>query len=253
MIRVIKPVNIPVILKEKGDAADAKNRVAYNKNPKLYKDGKPMLIDPNIYNHPSVKQILKKAQHNKCCFCEKDQGDEYGAIEHYRPKNGYQSARKQKLKTPGYYWLCYSWDNLYFVCSACNTTKANLFPLVKEFNRATSHKKNIDKESPKLIDPGGKKDPRNHIVFDAQFVRGKTPLGKKTIEICGLNRDALNEKRKELIDDISLCLKIVQKSLGNEKEVVDLAKQFLEDCQKPTAMFSATAIDYINQTKSAII
>ena len=248
MIGVIKPAAMPAKLEQKGAIKDKKNRLSYNRNPQSYKDGlKKMDIDSNIFNHPSVKKSLKKSQHNKCCFCEKIQSDEYGAVEHYRPKNGFQSIKKDKLTKPGYYWLGYSWSNLYFVCTPCNTVKGNLFPLTDERKRATSHKNDIKLESPLLLDPSGPENPRDHIVFDFEFPRGKTDFGKKTIEICGLDRASLNEMRKQLIDDIKICIEIVQSKAHIEDSIVELANNYIANCQKPNAMFSAAATDYISR------
>jgi len=153
-------------------------------------------INSGISNHPIGKKILKNSQHNKCCFCEKEQLDEYGAVEHYRPKNGYRSAKGEEIKKPGYNLLGYNWSNLYFVCWACNTYKSYFFPIVDETKRATWHGMNIVDETRLLLEPAGNKDPREHIVFDYHLPRGITEYGKRTIEICKLNRDDLNEKRK---------------------------------------------------------
>src|SRR6185437_15556672 len=154
MIRVTKPTAVPTILTTRGAAENQLNIAAYYLNPAIYKSGRGKFdIKNTIYGDRSVKGVLRSAQHDKCCFCEKSQVDQNGAVEHYRPKNGIKSARKDKLTKPGYFWLGYDWQNLFFVCSACNSTryKGNLFPLVDEQARVRKYNHNINQETPFLI------------------------------------------------------------------------------------------------------
>ena len=241
MILVTKPVNIPNILTVEGQAENIINQLAYDADSQAKID-----ISGTIYNHKSVKPVLKKAQHNKCCYCEKDQKDEYGAVEHYRPKSGYkyEFKKNEKLKKPGYYWLGYSWDNFYFVCCACNTAKGNYFPLADETTRAKSHHDSISKEEPYLLAPDGPKNPRAHITFDKNLVRGISEYGRMTIKICYLDRDALNVKRSELLTQIEANIII---ALDKNRNISDAqkAKDFLKECQKPQSPFSAAATDFL--------
>ncbi len=245
MIRIKKPTVIPAILSGLGVATDAANRAAFDADPVNYLNGsKKIDILNTIYGHSTVKAPLKKAQHGKCCFCEKNQEDEFGNVEHYRPKKGIKGKRKQKLLKPGYFWVGYDWDNLYFVCSACNSAKykGNLFPLVKESARARSHNASIAKENPLLIDPG-KMHPRRHIKFIGQFPQGITKKGVETISICGLDRDALNGLRKKVlnaIDDNVVILTNKTTTIAQKAK----AKKFLMECQNPESEFSSAAIDY---------
>ncbi len=250
MIKIIRPTTTPDKLKNEGEAANKKNCLDYDADPNSYMNGTSSIdIDNSIYGHSSIKRILKKAQHNKCCFCEKDQVDEFGAVEHFRPKKGYKSTEKDKLKKPGYYWLGYNWNNLFFVCSACNSAgnKGNLFPLLDESKRAKSHHDKVSDETPLLLDPCGPEDPRDHIYFDDEFPKSKSALGANTIEICGLDRDALNEKRKKLIADIDVRIVIIASKMGMSKTETDKAKDYLLHSTQPTSEFSSSATDYIQQ------
>lgn len=248
MILVIKDATIPAKLSGDGQTENSHNKAAYDAHRQDYIDDKKQFsIKPEIYNYPGIKEALKKAQHGKCCFCEKEQTDEYGAVEHYRPKGGYQVAKKTKLIKPGYYWLGYEWSNLYFVCGPCNTCKANIFPLVDETKRAVSHHDDITQEEPYLLDPAGTKDPRDHIVFDFGFVRGKTIYGKETIDACGLNRDVLNEKRKKLISNMELHIDIIVLQDIHPAATVEKSRKFLRSCCLPQADFSAAAADYLKE------
>jgi hypothetical protein len=246
-----KPTAIPNILMTKGVTETSNNCVLYDATPASYRNGSVTFnISGAIYNANSVKAKLKKAQYKKCCFCEKTQADEYGAVEHYRPKGAFKSIRKAKLKKPGYYWLGYNWDNLFFVCGPCNTKKGSLFPLIDETKRVISHLGNINKESPLLLNPAGRKDPRKHIKFTNQFVSGTTPEGKSTVKICKLDRDGLNEERKKLLDEIDERLTIIIS--GKDSGAVLRAKLYIKNSVKETASFSAMVMDYLKNLNFVI-
>lgn len=250
MIKISKSKTVPPKLQTDGKAENAQNCADYMAKSKSYIKG-PLKFDikNSIYGHPLVKGSLRNSQHSKCCFCEKDQSDENGAVEHFRPKGGYKSSKKESVKKPGYYWLGYEWSNLYFVCSFCNSTanKGNLFPLLDESKRVKSHKGNIKRETPLLLDPAGLKNPRNHIIFEGHLPlpKEKSVYGKKTIEICGLDRDELNNFRKKLINDIQTRLSILEEKKSFKSDVVNKAKIYIKNSVKANAEFSATASDYL--------
>ncbi len=121
MIRVVKPA-APSILLDKGAAKRAEDEAAYEVGERSF------AFDRGIYAHDSVRRALARAQHDKCCFCERK--IEAGDVEHFRPKAGFRQARYDPLETPGYYWLAYEWTNLDFACKSCNQrNKHDLFPL----------------------------------------------------------------------------------------------------------------------------
>ncbi|RFZ94133.1 hypothetical protein D0C36_00825 [Mucilaginibacter conchicola] len=249
MIRIIRPAVIPKKLKNDGPGlTKANNKAFHDDAAKFLKDLK---IKTAVYGAKSVKKALKKAQHNKCCFCEKEQVDEYGAVEHFRPKKGYKIDRKQKKMTkPGYFWLAYDWSNLFFVCGRCNTSfKGNLFPLKDDLKRAKSHKDNVADEVPLLLDPTGSgvMDPESHIYFKDQFVMYHSEFGQATIDICGLDRDELNNKRAKLIKDIEARIWILSAQDSHTPLQVQSAKNYLRNCQTESAEFSSVAKNYLSQ------
>ncbi len=46
---------------------------------------------------------LLRAQHGKCCYCERKIDLRAGDVEHWRPKAAVQQAEDQPLESPGYY------------------------------------------------------------------------------------------------------------------------------------------------------
>ena len=247
MIRVRRPAAVPAKLSGDGVQETQRNQNAYLLNPQAYNSGTDKFkFKGSIYNHATVKPVLKHAQHYKCCYCEKDQRDEHGVVEHFRPKRGYKPTtnKKEKLHWPGYYWLGYAWTNFYFSCNACNNCKASYFPLENERKRAKKHSDHISQEKPWLLEPGGRKNPRAHISFTNQLVQGTTPYGWKTIEICGLDRSTLDDKRQERIAliEANIIAFLNQHSTPAQHKA---AHRFLVDCQKPKAPFSAMAQDFL--------
>lgn len=247
MIKIDRPKKIPKTLTKKGVTVTKANCDAFDADEVAFIES--FSVDSSIYGAKSVKKALKKAQYNKCCFCEKDQVDEYGAVEHYRPKAGYKIDKSEKeLTKPGYYWLAYDWSNLLFVCGPCNTTyKQNFFPLENEALRAKSHQDPVSRETPYLLDPCGAKDPRSHIFFQNQFPMYRDDFGQRTIEICGLDRDELNNQREKLINDIEARIVILSKKEAFAPAQVAKAKDYIINCQKEDAEYSSMARDYLAQ------
>ena len=109
MIRIRKPEQAPLLLRERGATLTVElcTRVDAGEQPSF---------DRAVYGSDEVKRALSAAQYDKCCFCESKLGHaQFGDVEHFRPK-----ARAQQdaaaAPTSGYYWLAYVWDNLYLSC-----------------------------------------------------------------------------------------------------------------------------------------
>lgn len=163
---------------------------AYDADPGLYRNGKPMAIRGSIYKTKAVKKALAKCHYGKCCYCETWIPEPYAHshVEHWRPKSSSRQKRGDKRTWPGYYWLSYEWENLLWSCAFCNSAnKSDLFPLDNPAARAKHHRMSVQDERPSIIKPDGAEDPRNHIKFELDEVIGLTPIGKKTIEVLRLN------------------------------------------------------------------
>jgi len=204
MIRVVKSTTIPAELVDKGKPATQENCRLYEADPDSYKNGTSRFkIDSSIYRHKSVKEQLISDQHGKCCFCEADfTANGYGDVEHFRPKAGYTVTRSSKLMRPGYYWLAYDWNNLFFSCQICNQRhKKNYFPLEDEVNRALSHLSNHQAEFCLLINPA-RDSPENHITFNRHVPVGRDRRGKLSITAFGIDRVKLNNDREKYLQAV---------------------------------------------------
>ena len=238
----------PRVLSQNGAERCKEDCRAFDENSEDYQNGvKRFQFNRNTYSHDTVRTSLQQAQQGKCCYCEeKFLSTSYGDIEHYRPKGAVRQDEDEPLLYPGYYWLAYSWKNLYFCCPKCNrSNKKELFPLKDPRQRSRSHNEDIAAERPLIIDPGGPENPREHIKYDKHLAYGETEIGKKTIEIVGLNRDDLWDERKERLEYLKHLQYILQ--LPDDKPELHSIKEYackeLENATKPTARFSAMAID----------
>lgn len=163
--------------------------------------GRKPEFDDHLYG--LLKQHLFDLSNNRCAYCEaKLKHVDNGAVEHYRPK---ASVREDPAHS-GYYWLAYDPTNLLPSCGLCNTSgKHTQFPVAG--SRATSPQASLEDERPLLINPY-KEDPLDHLKFlSTGDIVDKTERGKKTIEICLLER--LREFRREAMERLATKLNIL--------------------------------------------
>ena len=151
-----------------------------------------------------VRSQLWDMQYGKCCYCERKRDKKRESdIEHFRPKAKITGLPDDK---PGYWWLAYEWDNLFFSCRACNQEyKKNHFPVRDEIKRACCKGDSLEAEQAYLINPETD-NPDDFILYewlwDEQFVfiRGREERGEETIKILGLNRETLLTERGQVLD-----------------------------------------------------
>ncbi len=197
MIRIRKSTKVPAIL----NGPDSRGGRATRQLMDEYDAGKrDFEFHSKIYGAASVKNALKADQHEKCAFCEsKFAATSYGDVEHVRPKGGFTQHPDDLPVKPGYYWLAYDWRNLTFCCQICNQQfKRNQFPLANPSQRARNHHDDVNREKPLLINPVAE-DPEEHIGFHMgkEVAFHRTEKGRITIETFGLNRDTLQDARRE--------------------------------------------------------
>ena len=241
MIRIRKPNTAPRILLNRGVAQTAADKVAYDGAPQDYRSGdKTFEFKGSIYAAKSVKNALKKAQHEKCCFCEaKVTHVAYGDVEHFRPKGGYRQDPDDPLGRPGYYWRAYVWKNLFFSCQLCNQRyKKNLFPLRNPRRRARSHHDDPNAEEALFIDPGAM-NPEEFISFRQEYPYAidDNDLGRMTIDALGLDREALAERRRDHLGVLLLLITMAESGLTGAAE----ARNYLESSKEDSAEYAAMA------------
>lgn len=224
MVRIDKSkVGIPAILGDSGKGKSATQELI-RLNAEGKRDFKPTDFSSTIYGNKAVKSLLLKVQHGKCCFCEQKRphGRE-GDVEHFRPKTGFQIDSESLLQKPGYYWLAYDFDNLFYACKVCNQEyKKNFFPLTDETKRAFSHNNDWKNEESLILHPEFD-NPSDHIEFVAEIAKPKdgSPKGRVTIELVGLNDPKLVEQRFEYL---KILRKLALLARQGDNEAQDLFK-----------------------------
>ena len=198
-------------------------------------------FDSSLYGAKSVKTALIDAQRGKCAFCESQvRHIAHGDVEHYRPKGGVRQRDGDPLEQPGYFWLAYVWENLFFACQLCNQSfKQNLFPLADPVKRARSHRDDLTAEEPMLLHPAGD-DPSELIGFRGEiaFPIDDDPRARTTIEVLGLNREALAEFRFDHLKPFRLLQEILRSLPVDSDQARSIAALF-EEAVLPRAQYSS--------------
>ena len=247
MIRIERPPESPEVLQDAGVRETQGNCEAYDRRSDDYRSGTIKFnFDGDIYGHPSVKNTLLQAQHDKCCYCEsKFRPTSYGAVEHFRPKGAVQQGQGRENEYPGYYWLAYSWTNLLASCERCNTShKRSLFPLANPELRARCHHDDVDTEDPLFIDPA-REDPRLHIRFRGPAVEPLTEKGRVTIRGLGLRRPELAEARTEWFGTLKTLRSILKLECKVDDSMIKSARRQLCEAMLPSSQYSAMARDFL--------
>jgi hypothetical protein len=175
-------------------------------------DGPAHVVDDDTYGHAQVRMALEVLFRQKCAYCESwTTATSAWDVEHFRPKK----AVKESPAHTGYFWLAYTWANLYLSCQFCNQRrrdqptlgeptlgpaqgKLDQFPLSDETTRAMLPDDNVDGEARLLIDPCAD-DPEDHVTFGVKGQLepvGGSAMGASTRDVCNLNRRRLREARQ---------------------------------------------------------
>jgi uncharacterized protein (TIGR02646 family) len=209
VIRIIRPEESPRILAEEASSLARELLTQYRAAPQAYRDGTVAFeFKRAVYGHPDVRQRLLEAQRGKCCYCEISIASEPGDIEHFRPKARVRQGDGEPMRTPGYFWLVYTWSNLLYACSDCNREyKRDLFPLENPESRADALRDEGSTvgEVPLLLDPAAD-DPEGYVEFNGEraLPRGSARRGRVTIDVIGLNRTKLLTERRDRLEQIRL-------------------------------------------------
>ena len=223
---------------------------AYDADPEPYRGGKRMAIRKSNYASDTVRAGLEACHHGKCCYCETliPRPYAHSHVEHWRPKSSVRQGPDEKRTWPGYYWLAYDWDNLLQSCFLCNLSKSDMFPLENPAARARHHGMRVGDERPAILKPDGVMDPRDHITFHMEVPVGLTPLGRKTIEVLGLDSPK-HEPRlthlREIERDRELSIELAGNVNPKLRQHADRFRRIVEDAVRPEQPYSAMVSAYL--------
>ena len=176
--------------------------------------------------------------------------------QHFRPKAGYTQRETDALRQPGYYWLAYEWANLFYSCTICNQRfKRNQFPLKDGRRRARSHRHDLAREQPLLVDPG-RQDPAAFLGFRGEYpyaVDGR-PEGAATIRVLGLDREELAEVRRDRLARLKKLVVLRRlleekvKAAGDPAATAQLAEleSLLQACREDAGEYAAMCRAYLD-------
>jgi uncharacterized protein (TIGR02646 family) len=200
-----------------------------------------------LYRDDDLRKALEAVFRRKCAYCESRLGTVAPEeVEHYRP----HGAVAESPDHPGYYWLAYTWTNLYPACTYCNQRRRDRptwsepvteppagkgisFPLADESKRAMSPEKDLEQECPLLLDPCSPDiDPEEHFRYDVQGeIHPQSPwsvLAQATIRICHLRRRRLREDRARVIS-ITVRIRQILATHELDRPATAVLQQMLDD------------------------
>src|SRR5713226_2039809 len=186
------------------------------------------ISQPSGWQVPNKSCLYKTRGGSKCCYCERTLPKPELEVEHFRPRRGVRQLPDQPTHDyPGYYWLAYAWTNLLLACRTCNGNKSNRFPLRNPTKRARSHQDDLAKERPLFVDPTAM-NPRRHISFEDEVPKGRTRVGKTTIDNIGLNGAFLGGKTRQRLRMIDAYRDVVlaAKEYPGDAELQGKAAEF---------------------------
>ncbi len=160
-------------------------------------------FDFRILGQPALKRALSEVFHDKCAYCETPIGvASHADVDNFRPRRG-AVGLDGKSSEPHYWWLAVEWPNLYWSCAICNRTKGSRFPVKGERAEMGG---DLTREEALLLDPCVD-EPSEHLVFGSNGeVASDTERGRITIEILGLNREALVRERQQALHYVRLSI-----------------------------------------------
>ncbi len=193
------------------------------------------------YKSKNVRELLRQRFHHKCAYCESHVAHVAPEdVEHYRPKSKVKLGDGEVAG--GYWWLAMAWDNLLLSCIKCNRLnkeavvgevnprtvgKGNWFPLHDESKRAADRGGEVS-EQPLLVDPC-RGDPSEHLRCanlgegdEEGVLVGLDERGRRSIEIYGLNRSHLVDRRLELMTRLYLDMQDLDRNIGRLDQLADL-------------------------------
>lgn len=184
---------------------------------KMLADGKPADFDEELHRGSQPKNALEELFYRKCAYCESPLPEREFDVEHFRPKG----RVKESPGHPGYYWLAYTWENLFPSCKPCNQNrkdhptytdahagpsagKLDQFPLKDESKRAQTPD-TVPQEEPLLLNPC-EDNPEKHLLYGPGglvFPAANSEKGQASIQVFHLFRKRLRDRRKKRLSDLA--------------------------------------------------
>ncbi len=188
---------------------------------------------PEPWKH--YKRYFRRAQFDKCGYCECTCANHPGAVEHYAPKGQVSrlvccgdersgdepevlERNVEVCSSTGYHWLALEWDNWLLACYRCNSSwKGTLFPLRED--DGNPYTPSVEDWPRRLLLNPFDHDPELELGFDhlgAVFPHNDSPAGRATIDTCGLHRISLVNLRRRVAHPADSEARKLRKALRRE-------------------------------------
>jgi uncharacterized protein (TIGR02646 family) len=247
MIHFDRPVDAPEVLLTRGPEAAAHTEAFFEGRSAVAKQQvKYVSFDFDASVWLEAAPALQEMFFGKCAFCETQLVTlEAVNVGHLRPRRDAIDL-DGKTSPNHYYWLAYEWQNLYAICADCDRNKRTIFPVVGGTRAATGAKGDfLEKQETRLLLDPCLDLPEEHLLFgDEGHVASITPVetGRPlaeqdratiTIDVFGLNRQNLIERRKQVAHDTMSALDDARKAARGdraqlERSVAELVSAPLE-------------------------
>jgi uncharacterized protein (TIGR02646 family) len=174
---------------------------AFFSRPDKERQQETFAFDASVYAAEEVRAQLFEAFRGKCAYCESPLTMSEFVVDHLRPMSG-ALALDGSASPDHYWWLAYTWENLYACCADCASFKGARFPVREARAAPGTTGEGLQAESPLLLDPR-RDQPEQHLVYaEDGTVVSVTPMGQTTIEVLGLNRTSLVTARTAALEEV---------------------------------------------------
>jgi hypothetical protein len=199
---------------------------------------------------------LLALSHGKCAYCETPVGFTGSAsLDRYRPKAG-AVGLDADFSTEHYWWLAYTWENIYPCCVKCNKFKGAKFPVDGPRCRPEATLEELTSETRLLLDPFAD-HPEQYLDFlDNGMVTPLSSSGDVTIATLELNRSDLVTSRKQVARSVEQQLKDVRLAASAFEKGVSWLRRFVEagtvGGDQPTSLRRLAGILDVKQPYAAV-
>jgi hypothetical protein len=162
----------------------------------------PLLPEPMF---AALIEDLFALSYGKCAYCESPVPHRERSLDRYRPKAGVVGLDGES-STEHYWWLAYTWENLYPACVKCNKFKGPKFPVEGPRASPRASLAELATERRLLLDPFSD-EPSQHLDFQADgTVKPLSSAGDVTIATLELNRLDLVAERQRIAGEVTVRL-----------------------------------------------
>ncbi|HEY7345756.1 MAG TPA: hypothetical protein VH620_09355, partial [Gaiella sp.] len=242
MIAARPDTRAPAALGSKAAAAAYEHARAFFERPAKERGQETFSFDDAVLADPGVRSALVSTCAGKCAYCETPLAEEAMLADRFRPASG-ALALDGTLSPDHYWWLAYTWDNLYPSCAECRSFKGARFPVRMERAAPGTTGEALRDERPLLLEPR-RDDPEQHLVYaEDGSVASTTEEGRATIEILGLNRAQLLATRRDALTQVRAEWEATSAQMASKTGLDPLAFDRLFDRSLP---FSALRRQFLN-------